>query len=369
MLCVTCLAAGPTRDEVKAWTAQYEAGQAAAKQRNVGEAFLRFVAALKVADGFGPKDVRLADNLRVCGLLLQGVKQSAAAEPLLRRAATVREAARGDSHRETAWAWLEHAEVLTELDKLTEAEALALRAKRNLEKAFGPYHPSIGMCLSVHAKIKARQKHFTEAEALYKDALRFLSRTGTTIREGVGGYVFNDFTMNKLVVAETQVDLARLYTASERHADAVAAYREAIKLVEAKQGKQGPALPGIMLALASGQTKQKDYAAAGTTIEQALQLAAKIFGPEHPVTVISRSAKVNLLIAQEKWNDAEIEGVVTMASAASVLDAMSRDWIPLVEAMATINEKLGNADNVKLHRARIAEIKQFHDKRFSLPEK
>ncbi len=363
----TCLATGPTREEVKAWTKQYEAGEAAWKKLNPDEAFQQFMGALKIAEGFGPKDVRLADNLAACGKLLAIFEQPAAAEPLLRRAATVREAVRGDSHRETAWAWLDHAEVLTDLDKLTEAEALVERARRNLERAFGPYHPTVGSCLAAQAKIKAKQKQFTEAEEGYKNALRFLSRTGTTIREGRGGHLFQDMTMNKMVVARTQVQLAELYVATERYADAVAAFREAIKLVESKQGKQAPAIPGTLVELAKAQMKQKDYTAADTTIEQAIQLAATFYGSEHPTTIIARFAKVNLLIAQEKWNEAEVAGVVTMAGAASLLPAMSQEWIPMVETMAIISEKLGNADNVKLHRARIAEIKQFHSKRFTLP--
>lgn len=364
-----CFTAEPTRDEVKSWTRQYESGIAAAKQLRLDEAFQQFMGALNIAERFGPKDIRLADNLRACGILLADVNQPAAAEPLLRRAAAVREAVRGGSHRETAWAWLDHAEVLTDLDKLPEAEALTQRARLNLEKAFGPYHPTVGSCLAAQAKIKAKLGQFTEAEALYQNALRFLSRTSSTIREGIGGYRFLEGRMNSMVIARTQRDLAHLYVAAGRYPDAVAAFREVVKQVESKQGKKGAALPGVLVDLAKAQMKQKDYAAAGATIERAVLLAGNIFGPEHPAAVITRFAKVNLLMAQEKWNEAEVEGVVTMAGAASGLDAMSEDWIPLVEAMAIINEKQGNLDNVKLHRARIAEIKQFHSKRFTLPEK
>lgn len=361
------LAAGPTRDEVKAWTSQYEAGLASAKKLNLVAAHQQLMGALKLAEKFGPKDIRLAENLSVCGKLLQRVGQPAAAEPILRRAATVWEAVRGDSHRETAWAWLEHAEVLTALDKFSEAEALIQRAKRNLEKAFGPYHTSIGTCLAAQGKIKARQKQFTEAEELYKNALRFLSRTSTTIRGSADGFVFHDVAMGKMVVAQAQAELAELYLSAERPADAVAAYREVVKLVEAKQGKQGPAIPGALVSLAKAQMKQKDYAGAAATIERALQLAANIYGSEHPATVITRFAKVNLLIAQEKWNEAEIEGVVTMSSAAAVLHGMSLEWIPLIESMVIINEKLGNPDNAKLHRERIADLKKFHAARFAAP--
>lgn len=369
LLCGACPAAGPTREEVKAWTKQYEAGMAAWKQLNTSEAFQLFMGALKIADGFGPKDIRLADNLAACGKLLVIFDQSAAAEPFLRRAAAVRETARGDSHRETAWAWLDHAEVLTELDKLAEAEALIQRAKRNLEKAFGPYHTTVGSCLAAQAKVKARQKHFTEAEELYKSALRFFGRSGTTLRKGIDGFVLLDMTMNKMIVARTQNDLAELYVAAGRYADAVAAFREAIKLVESKEGKQARAIPATLIELAKAQMKQADFAGASATLEQAIQLAVKIYGSERPTTIIARFARVNLLIAQEKWKEAEAEGAVAMAGAASVLEAMSPEWIPLVETLIIISEKQGDADSIKRHRARIAEIRQFHAKRFSLPEK
>lgn len=366
---LTCLAAGPTRDEVKAWTKLYEAGQAAAKKQNLEEAFRQFFGALKLAERFEPKDVRLADNLSVCGDLLMAVNQPAVAEPYLRRAAAAREAARGGAHRETAWAWMAHAAALTDLDKFSEAEALIERAQRNLEKAFGPYHATLGSCFAAQARIKARQKKFAEAEELYKNALRFLSRSSTSIRSSLDGPVFSEGKMSSLVVARTQIELAEMYVEASRHPDAVAAYREAIKLVESKQGKEGPSIPGILTDLSKVQMKQKDYAAAAATIERAVKLAEKIFGPDHRLTVITGFAKVNLLIAQEKWKEAEVQGIITTGTGTGVLHPMAEEWIPLLEAMILIDEKLGSADSAKARRERITGIKEFHRQLFSVPEK
>ncbi|MEN9573159.1 MAG: hypothetical protein RL514_1014 [Verrucomicrobiota bacterium] len=360
------LAAGATREEEQTWTKLYEGGLAAWRKPDLDAAAQQLVGALKIAERFGPKDVRLADNLSAYGSLLMDVKQPAAAEPFLRRAATVREAIRGNAHRETAWAWLAHAEVLTDLDKFTEAEALIERAKRNLEKAFGLYHPTVGSCLAAQAKTKAKQKQFAEAEELYKNALRFLSKTTTTRRELGEGYTLWEGKMGSMVIARTQLDLADLYVAAERYPEAVGAYREAINLVESKQGKAGVALPRVLIALAKAQMRQKDYAAAAGTIERARQLAAKVFGPRHPATYATQFTKVDLLVAQEQWREAEVEGVLTMASAAAALHVMSPAWIPMLETMLIIDEKLGNTDNLKLGRSRIAEIKQFESKRNNL---
>lgn len=367
LLSITCLAAGPTRDEVKAWTKLYEAGEAALKKRDLEEAFSQFFGALKLAERFEPKDIRLADNLSVCGHLLMRVDRPAVAEPYLRRAAAAREAARGIAHRETAWAWIAHAAALTDLDKFSEAEALIERARRNLEKAFGPYHTTLGSCFAAQARIKARQKQFAAAEELYKNALRFLSRSSTSIRSSLDGPVFSEDKMSSMVVARTQIELAEMYVSAERLTDAVAAYREAIKLVESKQGKDGPSIPGILTDLSKVQMQQKDYAAAAVTIERAVKLAAKIFGPDHRLTVITGFAKVNLLIAQEKWKEAEVQGIITTGDATGVLPAMAKEWIPLLEALAMADEKLGNTDSAKARRDRIAETKEFHRGLFIVP--
>jgi tetratricopeptide (TPR) repeat protein len=369
-LCVTTLAlpaAGPSREEVKTWTRHYETGTAAAKKGELGEAFGHFAAALQIARDFGPKDVRLADNLTICGRLLLNAKAFGQAERLLREAAAMREAIRGNSHRETAWAWLEHADALIGLGKYAESETLIQQAKRNLEKAFGPYHSSLGLCLAAQARIKARQQQVAEAEELYKSAVRFLSRTDTIIRSGIDSTEFLNFQMNRMVVAHTHVELAELYTSAGRHADAVAAYREAVKLAESKQGRQSPAIPAILVQLAKAQIQQKDFAAAGATVERAVQVAGKVFGPEHPAIAIVQFTKVHLLMAQENWSEAEVEGIGAMANAGVKLPGGSKEWIPMLQAMTVIREKLGKAEEAKEHRARIEQINRFHNERFRVP--
>lgn len=175
--------------------------------------------------------------------------------------------------------------------------------------------------------------------------------------------------MGSLVVARTNLELAEMYVSAERLADAVAAYREALKLVEAKQGKEGPVIPGVLVDLSMAQMKQKDYPAAAATIERAVKLAEKIFGPDHHLTVVTGFAKVNLLIAQEKWKEAEVQGIITTGSGTGVLHPMAEAWIPMLEAMVLIDEKLGNADTAKARLDRIAGIKAFHREQFSVPEK
>ncbi|MBI5803011.1 MAG: tetratricopeptide repeat protein [Verrucomicrobia bacterium] len=362
-------AAGPTRDEVKAWAKQYEGGLASLKKSEMIPAFQQLMGALKLAEPFGPKDIRLADTLSVCGWLLADVGQPAAAEPILRRAATAREAVRGTSHRETAWAWQKLAYVLTELEKFTEAEALLNRAQANLEKAFGLYDPSVGVCLAARAKIKAKQKQFVEAEELYKTALRYVSRSTRVFGEQFGSYYLITAKADSLSVTQVQGDLAELYVSEKRYADAVTALHEAVKYVELKQGKEGPGLPRTLVTLAKVQIKLKDYAAADVSIGRAVQINQKVYGPKHPETLLSDFAKLSLLMAQEKWSEALIHGVMTSTIAVSVVHNMSPLWIPVLENMAIINEKLDNPENAERHRARIAEIKQFKIQHFTLPEK
>lgn len=362
------LAAGPTREEMKIWSWHQEEGGKAFGRLQKDVALQHFFAALPIAEKFGPKDVRLAQNLQACGLILADAGLPDLAEPLCARSATVRESARGASHRETAWAWLLHARVLVDLGKFTEAEALVQRARRNLEKAFGPYHPSLGECMAVEAASLAKQGRHAQAEVSFKEALQRLNRTSLTLRGPPGESSVIEVSMGPMRIASVEHALAHMYVEAGRFSDAAAVWRDVIKRVEQTAGKSHGSLVGVYAFLAKAQMRQKDFAAAGASIDHAVKLCTQLAGEEHATSLIARFCKVDWFVAQEKWKEAELEADDIMAFTVATIPANSEAWLPLLETMIKVDERRGKLDEVAKHRAQILEIQQLRKTRFAVPK-
>jgi hypothetical protein len=140
-----------------------------------------------------------------------------------------------------------------------------------------------------------------------------------------------------------------------------------INRVEKKAGKSHAALAGVYVSMARAQMLHKDFAAAGVAIDRAVQLCTQLAGAEHARTLITRFSKVDWLVAQEKWKEAEQEADDIMADAVATIPANSRAWLPLLETMVKVDEQRGKRDEVTKHRAQIIEIKRAHNQRFAVP--
>jgi len=105
VLCVMLVSAlfiGCGQSAGSPWESYIQAGEAAYKQGNYAEAEKQFLAALQVAEKFGPEVPRLATSLRNLAELYRAQGKYAEAEPLLRRALAISEKALGPGHPDVA---------------------------------------------------------------------------------------------------------------------------------------------------------------------------------------------------------------------------------------------------------------------------
>lgn len=161
------LAASHALAEDSLWQTYRDNGEREYAQGRVAEAERLFLAALREAEKFGPQDPRLARTLGNLGFLYVTQEQYAEAEPLLKRALTIRETALGPDHQDIATSLNNLAALYEAQGHSGQAQPLYLRALAVWEKALGPDHPHIATALSNLALHYEARKQYDLAVPLY----------------------------------------------------------------------------------------------------------------------------------------------------------------------------------------------------------
>src|SRR5438876_12233596 len=117
------------REEEARWQEQMAAGRRAFQQKRYAEAEQFFQASIREAERFGLQDARLGTSLNSLAILYFAQTNNAAAEPLYKRALSIR------------------------------------------ERALGPEHPDGGATLNNLAELYGSQKEYAAAHPLYRRAL------------------------------------------------------------------------------------------------------------------------------------------------------------------------------------------------------
>ncbi len=86
------------KEEEARWQEQMAAGRQAVQQKRYADAEHFFQASIREAERFGPQDARLGTSLNTLGIVYFAQTNYAAAEPLYKRALTIRERTLGPEH-------------------------------------------------------------------------------------------------------------------------------------------------------------------------------------------------------------------------------------------------------------------------------
>ena len=252
------------------WESYRDAGIEAFLQGDYAEAEKQFATAIKVAEGFGPEDPRLAESLNGLAEVYRAQGKYEDAERLHRRALAIRESTLGPGHPDLAQSLNGLAEVFKAQGKFAEAESFRNRAlaieqqvaarvrlwqsdmlaggtayqqgnyaeaeKRlaaglEVAEGFGPQAPRLATNLDNLAELFRVQGRYADAEPLQKRAL--------AIREKALGAEHPD-------VAQSLNNLALIYGAQGHYAEAWSGEVAAHTLVAA------PPSTGLNLRLPAG---------------------------------------------------------------------------------------------------------------------
>ncbi len=194
-----------------------KAGREAYKKGHYGKSEQHFLVTVKKSKRFGDEHPRLLEA--VDGLATSYDKQGkyAEAEPVYRRALTIRKELLGPNHRDVATSLNNLATVFREQGKFSEAEPLSRRALVIREKVLGPNHPDLATNLNDLALLYQYQGKHSEAEPLYNRAWAILGdhphvvlilNNLTTLHSNLGNHI------KALSFAQLAIDIYRDHLAS-----------------------------------------------------------------------------------------------------------------------------------------------------------
>ncbi|MGO9171686.1 MAG: tetratricopeptide repeat protein [Rhodomicrobium sp.] len=192
----------------------------------------------------------------------------AEAEPVMRRALKIDEAALGPNHPDVAIILNRMAKLLEGLEQYAESEQLRRRALKIDEISFGPDHPRVAVDLNNLAIfLEEFLENYTESERLKRRALK--------IHEAVLG-------PDDPAVAIDLNNLAQLLQTAGRLDEAEPLMRRALKIHEASLGPDHPNVAMDLGNLAGLLRGTNRLAEAEPLFRRALKVYEAALGPDHP---------------------------------------------------------------------------------------
>ena len=229
----------------------------------------------------GPEHPQTAQVLNNLALVLQERGNYPAAQPLLERALALNEKARGPDHPEVATALNNLAALHRLTGNYARAEPLYLRALAINEKINGPDHPSVAIVLN-NLGLMYQQQGDTRQGAPADGALardpRKKRRTGSSGRRARAEQSWEFLLRTR----ETSTRRSRLY-------------RRAVQIYEKAYGRSHQLFGQTLNNLAIVHLNKKEYAVAGPMYDEALAVRSAALGPTHPDMTIALTSQAIFL--------------------------------------------------------------------------
>jgi Tfp pilus assembly protein PilF len=242
-------------------------------------------------EALGPRHVNTAYccHSLASNLLVQGKARDA--EPLFRKAVAIREEVLGPRHPDTATSYNELARTLHVQGRARDAEPLFHKALAIWEEALGPKHSYTAQSYNNLATNLQAQGQARQAEPLYRKAV--------AIREEVLGPRHPE-------TARSYTNLGLNLEAQGKARDAEPLYRKALALRKEILGPKHPDTATSYNALAQNLSAQGKARDAEPLCRQALAIHEEVFGPQHPETATSYNNLAATLGELGQARDAEL---------------------------------------------------------------
>ena len=223
-------------------------------------------------------------------MILHNTNRSEEAEPLMRRALEIDEAAFGDQHPTVAIHLNNLATLLRGTNRIEEAEPLIRRALEIDEAAFGAQHPTVAIRLNNLAMLLSDINRIEEAEPLIRRALEIDQAA---------------FGAQHPAVAIRLNNLAMLLSDINRIEEAEPLIRRALEIDEAAFGGQHPTVAIDLNNLAALLLDSKRTEEAEPLLRRALEIDLAAFGNKHPTVAIHLNNLAALLLDSKRIEEAE----------------------------------------------------------------
>ena len=237
--------------------------------------------------------------------LLRYTNRLGEAEPLMRRALLIAEAALGDQHPNVAVCLNNLAMLLQDTNRIEEAEPLMRRALLIAEAALGEQHPNVAVCLNSLARVLQATNRIEEAESLMRRALEIDEATLGEHHPNVAIHLNN---------------LATLLQATNRIEEAEPLMRRALEIDEATLGEHHPNVAIHLNNLAILLQATNRIEEAEPLMRQALEINLAAFGEQHPNVAIDLNNLAQVLQDTNRIEEAE----PLMRRSLEILDTLRR---------------------------------------------
>ncbi|KAB8140745.1 tetratricopeptide repeat protein [Chloroflexia bacterium SDU3-3] len=239
---------------------------------SVAQSFIESGLTIREA-ALGPDHPDTAQSLNNLAAPLQSQGRFDAAYPLHLRALAIREATLGPDHPLTAQSLNNLAELFQSQGRFDEAHPLHLRALAIREAALGPDHPLTATSFNNIAALLRSQSRFDEAHPLHLRAL--------AIREAALG-------PDHPLTATSLNNIAVLLQSQGRFDEAHPLHLRALAIYQTAFGFDHPLTAQSLDNLAILYAIQQQFDDAIKLMQQALDIRTHILGPDHPHTISSR---------------------------------------------------------------------------------
>ncbi len=226
------------------------------------------------------------------------------AEPLMRAALDVTEAAFGKHHPAVTECLNNLAVLLQDTNRHEEAELMLRRALAIDEALFGEHHPAVAKRLNSLAVLLQDTNRHEEAEPMLRRALAIAVAA---------------FGKHHATVATCLNNLAMLLQDTNRNEEAEPMLRRALAIAEAAFGEHHPAVATCLSSLATLLQDTNRHDEAEPMFLRALAIDEAAFGEHHP-TVASRLNNLAALLHDTSRNE---EAEPLMRRAIDILDSSS----------------------------------------------
>ena len=203
-------------------------------------------------------------------------------------------------------------------------------------RALTPDDPQVGLALNEVALMYKAQRRHADAEPLFKWA--------TTVFELSLG-------RNHLAVSTTLSNLGDLYRDQGDHARAEPLYRRSLQILEDALGRENAQVADALNSLAFIHKSTGNVSAAEPLYERAIRIYEKIYGAEHPHVAAPINNLALLYLARKEYGRAE----VLLQRALKILQARDQKDERIVNILRSLSElyqKTGDAKKAMQYRSR-----------------
>jgi eukaryotic-like serine/threonine-protein kinase len=289
-------------------------------------------------------DPRLqAQMMSIMGNVYENLGLFSRAEPLLAKAADIRQRILGARSPETMASMDELAKALRDLGRNSEAEKIERDTLATEQRYLGADKPETLRSMSQLAWTLYQEGHYPEAEKLDRKSLEAQRRVlGTDDPQTLS-------TLN---------DLAQVMRVQGNYADAEKMDQEALETRRRVLGRDHLQTSQSMTNLASDLAAQGHYAEAEKLDRENLEICRRVLGPEHPHTLGAISNLSDDLVSQGLYPEAERLGREALEIEQRVLGPEHPQTVDAMDNLATIQSKQGQYTAAEKLDREILEIRR-----------